>query len=163
MTDVTKVHEQIETLKVDVFIPGHAPRVTTALFSKSRKHLIEREGGRCHVCNCTAEETGHPLEAHHFPIERSLAEMIDWAEGSRIRKDFPFFGWGSFDEADPYKFVDDMNVNGLLLCKQHHTGLDEGIHALPHPIWVAQKYGKEGYKFSNVEIIHHDYVHDKDL
>lgn len=156
MTDVTQVHEEKNTLKVDIYIPGHDPRVTTALFSKSRKHLIEREYGRCHVCKCTAEETGHPLEAHHFPIERSMAEMIDWSEGSQIRKDFPGFGWGSFDEADPYSFVDDMNTNGLLLCKQHHTGGDEGIHAIPHPLWIAQKYGKEGYKFSEVEIIHHD-------
>lgn len=158
MTDVTQVHEEKETLTVDINIPGHAPRVTTPLFSKSRKHLIEREGGRCYVCKCTAEETGHPLEAHHYPIERSMAEMIDWSEGSQIRKDFPSFGWGSFDETHPYSFVDDMNTNGLLLCKQHHTGKDEGIHDMPHPLWIAQKYGKEGYKFSGVEIIHHDQV-----
>lgn len=153
---VTEVHEERETLTVDILIPGHDPRVTTPLFKKSRAHLIEREGGRCNVCGCTAEETGHPLEAHHYPIERSMAEMIDWSPGSQIRKDFQNFGWGSFDESNPYTFVDDMNVNGLLLCKAHHTGKDEGIHDMPHPLWVAQKYGKEGYKFSNVEIIHHE-------
>ncbi|MDE3022277.1 MAG: hypothetical protein KGI54_10490 [Pseudomonadota bacterium] len=156
MTDVSQVHEEKETLVVDINIPGHDPRVTTPLFRKSRQHLIEREGGRCHVCGRTAEESGHPLEAHHFPIERSMAEMIDWSPGSQIRKDFPNFGWGSFDENNPYSFVDDMNVNGLLLCKAHHTGKDEGIHDMPHPLWVAQKYGKEGYKFSDVEIIHHE-------
>jgi hypothetical protein len=155
-TDVTKVHEERETLQVDVYIPGHAPRTTTELFRKSRLHLIEREGGRCNVCGRTAEESGHPLEAHHFPIERSMAEMIDWSPGSQIRKDFPNFGWGSFDESNPYTFVDDMNVNGLLLCKDHHTGKDQGIHDMPHPLWIAQKYGKEGYQFSAVEIIHHD-------
>lgn len=153
---VDQIHEEKETLSVDINIPGHDPRVCTPLFRKSRQHLIEREGGRCNVCGRTAEESGHPLEAHHFPIERSMAEMIDWSPGSQIRKDFPNFGWGSFDEADPYTFVDDMNVNGLLLCKGHHTGKDEGIHAIPHPLWVAQKYGKEGYQFSGVEIIHHE-------
>ncbi|MGZ4955302.1 MAG: hypothetical protein ACXV8Q_09320 [Methylobacter sp.] len=158
MPGVTEIHEEKNSFHVDVFIPGHEPRVTTALFRKSRLHLIEREGGRCHVCKCTAEETGHPLEAHHFPIERSFAEMIDWSPGSQIRKDFPNFGWGSFDESDPYTFVDDMNVNGLLLCKEHHIGKDAGIHDLPHPVWVAQKYGKEGYQFSPTEIIHHDHV-----
>lgn len=158
MSDVTEIHEEKNTFHIDVFIPGHAPRVTTPLFHKSRLHLIERERGRCHVCNRTAGETGHPLEAHHFPIERSFAEMIDWSPGSQIRRDFPSFGWGSFDEADPYTFVDDMNVNGLLLCKEHHIGKDAGIHALPHPVWVAQKYGKEGYQFSPTEIIHHDTV-----
>lgn len=154
--DVTHVHEEKETLAVDVNVPGHDPRTTTDLFRKSRQHLIDREGGRCYVCGCTAEETRHPLEAHHYPIERSMAEMIDWSPGSQIRKDFPNFGWGSFDESNPYTFVDDMNVNGLLLCKAHHTGKDEGIHAMPHPLWIAQKYGKEGYKFSGIEIIHHE-------
>ena len=155
---VNEVHEEKNTFVVDIYIPGHDPRVSTPLFIRSRKHLIEREGGRCWVCNRTAEESGHPLEAHHFPIERSFATMIDWGEGSQIRKDFPKFGWGSFNEADPYTFVDDMNVNGRLLCKAHHTGKDEGVHGLPEPVWLAQRYGKEGYKFSDIEIIHHEQV-----
>jgi hypothetical protein len=29
------------------------------------------------------------------------------------------------------------------------------MHALPFPIWIAQKYGKEGYQFSATEVIHH--------
>lgn len=153
---MTDAHEMIDTLVVDVNIPQHADRVATPLFEKTRKHLIERDGGRCYICNGTAESTGHPLEAHHFPIERSFAEMVDWSEGSQIRKDFPQFPWGSFDESNPYMFVDDMNVNGRLLCKAHHIGKDEGVHALPEPVWLAQRYGKEGYKFSDVEIIHHE-------
>ena len=155
MSNVTETHEEKNTFQVDVNIPGHEPRTATALFERTRKHLIEREGGRCWVCGCTAAETGHPLEAHHFPIERSFAEMIDWSEGSQIRKDFPSFGWGSFDEKDPYTFVDDMNVNGKLLCKVHHIGENEGVHDLPEPVWLAQRYGKEGYQFSAIEIIHH--------
>ena len=154
---VTETHEEKNTFQVDVNLPGHDPRKATALFERSRKHLIEREGGRCWVCGCTAEESGHPLEAHHYPIERSFAEMINWSPGSQIRKDFPNFGWGSFDESDPYTFVDDMNVNGLLLCKNHHIIKDQGIHELPHPVWIAQRYAKDGYQFSAVEIIHHDY------
>lgn len=154
-TTVTEVHLEKNTFSVAVNIPGHEPRVTTPLFEKSRLHLLERDGGRCWVCGGTEKTTG-PLEAHHFPVERSFAEMIDWAPGSQIRKDFPAFGWGSFDEADPYTFVDDMNVNGRLLCKAHHIGKDEGVHALPEPVWLAQRYGKEGYKFSDIEIIHHE-------
>lgn len=152
---VQQVHEERVTLQVSVNIPGHDPRVTTNLFKKTRLHLIEREGGKCWVCGYNAEQSGQPLEAHHYPIERSFAEMVDWSEGSQIRKDFPKFGWGSFDETNPYTFVDDMNVNGRLLCKAHHTGNDEGVHNLPEPVWLAQRYGKEGYKFSDVEIIHH--------
>lgn len=158
MSDVTDTHEEKNTFQVDVYLPGHERRKATALFERSRQHLLEREGGRCWVCGCTAEETGHPIEAHHYPIERSFAEMIDWSPGSQIRKDFPNFGWGSFDESDPYTFVDDMNVNGRLLCKAHHIGVDEGVHCLPEPVWLAQRYGKEGYQFSSIEIIHHEQV-----
>lgn len=155
MTSVTNTHAEKETLSVDVNLPGHDPRITTALFTRTRRQLIEREGGRCYVCGRTAAEVG-PLEAHHHPIERSFAEMIDWSEGSLIRREFPHFDWSKFDLADPYTFVDDMTVNGLLLCKAHHIGKDEGIHAMPYPIWVAQRYGREGYQFSSIEIIHHD-------
>jgi hypothetical protein len=30
------------------------------------------------------------------------------------------------------------------------------VHALPEPVWLAQRYGKEGYQFSSIEIIHHE-------
>ncbi|WP_322069983.1 hypothetical protein [Paraburkholderia bannensis] len=156
---VEQIHTEKETLSVEVNIPGHEPRKTTALFERSRKQLLERDGARCFVCNATAEESGHPLEAHHHPIERCFAEMIDWEHfkqdalagfwGEHIRA----FDWASFTHWE--QFVDDMTVNGLLLCKEHHTGKDAGIHALPFPIYIAQKYGRDGYQFSPVEVLHH--------
>jgi hypothetical protein len=166
---VTDTHEEKETLKVDVNLPGHAPRTTTPLFVHSRKALIKRDQ-RCYISGATDGEDG-PLEAHHYPIERCLAEMIDW---ELVRQDAlagelgitqaqrdacKAFDWNAFMRAtpfDPYTFVDDMRVNGLLLAKRFHTGADEGIHMMPHPLWVAQRYGREGYKFSGIEIIHHD-------
>lgn len=162
MSDVTQVHEERETLAVDVLLPGHEPRTTTSLFSHSKRALVEREGGRCFICGETAESSGHPLEAHHHPIERSLANMIDWgrfAADCRAGHWGPHaqaFDWSKFDSADPYTFVDDMTVNGLLICKAHHTGKNEGIHDLPFPLWIAQKYGLEGYRFTSTEIIHHE-------
>ena len=160
--NVTEIHENRETLVVEVNIPGHEPRVATPLFHHTRERLIEREGGRCWVCGRTAEEAGAPLEAHHHPIERSLANMIDWDRfaadcragvwGEAAQR----FDWDHFDPADPYTFVDDMTVNGELLCKAHHTGRDEGKHDLPFPLWIAQRYGREGYRFSDIEIIHHE-------
>jgi hypothetical protein len=157
-----QIHEEKETLSIAINIPGHEARTTTPLFRHSKQKLIERVGGRCWMCNRTAEESGHPLEAHHHPIERSLANMIDW---DLFRLDCvaglwgPYaaaFDWPNFNDTDPYTFVDDMTVNGELLCKAHHTGLDEGKHDLPFPLWVAQKYGKEGYQFSAIEVIHHE-------
>ena len=162
MSDITKIHESKETLSIDINIPGHDRRVTTSLFTHSKQLLINRVGGRCWTCNKTAEEAGHPLEAHHNPIERSLANMIDWdlfradCESGAWGIFASNFYWSKFDANNPYSFVDDMTVNGLLLCKAHHTGKDEGIHAMPYSLWIAQKYGKEGYLFSAIEVIHHE-------
>lgn len=151
---VTETHEQKGTMIVDVYVPGHAPRETTALFTRTRKKLLESVS-RCFICNRTAQESGGPLEAHHHPIERSFAEMMDWGVDSAIRRDYPDFDWVNFNESDPYKFVDDMTINGMILCKLHHTGKDAGIHELPYPLWIAQKYGKEGYQFSPTQILHY--------
>lgn len=157
----TQIHEEKETLVVEVNIPGHEARTTTTLFLHSKKTLIAREGGRCFICGGTAQTTGHPLEAHHHPVERSLANMIDWdlfrseCQAGMWGEHAAGFDWSKFDPADPYSFVDDMTVNGLLLCKAHHTGKDEGIHDMPYPLWIAQKYGQEGYQFSDAEVIHH--------
>lgn len=165
MNAVTQDHEQRETLKIDVIVPGHAPRTTTPLFERTRKLLIAREGGRCAISGMTAEESGHPLEAHHHPIERCFAEEIDWQRFAADAKKGLWgphaqaFDWDAFLSAqpfDPYCFVDDMTANGLLLAKQFHTLADQGIHNLPFPIWIVQKYARDGTKFSPTETIHHE-------
>jgi len=48
-----------------------------------------------------------------------------------------------------------MEAQGILLCKKHHTGKDEGIHNLPFGLWELQRYLKDGVKFSPIEVIHH--------
>lgn len=136
---MTAAHEEKETLHVDVNIPAHPDRETTALFEHTRKELIERDKV-CFICSKPHTKES-PLEAHHSIIERCLTEMID----------FSLLGIAG----DPYGFVDDMTRNGMLLCKEHHTGKETGIHYLPYPLWIAQKYGKEGYKFNDIEVIHH--------
>lgn len=144
------VHVERETLTVEVNVPGHDPRTNQPLFEKTRKELIARDGC-CFICGSTVN-----LEAHHSPIEWSLANMVDWSVNGAIRKDFPHFDWANFDETAPYSFVDNMLINGLLLCKTHHIEVGRGIHAMPYPLWIAQRYAKDGYVFSNLEIIHHE-------
>ena len=168
---MTAAHAEKETLSVNVNIPAHDDRITTSLFSRTRKQLIERDRF-CYISHLP-DANRNPLEAHHYPIERSLADMIDWSiveydalngelgHNQAQRDAAKAFDWGAFMTAqpfDPYTFVDDMLVNGMLLAKQFHTKKDEGVHNLPHPLWIAQRYGKEGYKFSDVEIIHHQEV-----
>lgn len=174
----TEDHEERETLRVAVIVPGHAERgAPSALFERTRAQLIARERGRCWVTGMTAEESGAPLEAHHHPIERCFAERIDWA---RFSKECLAGKWGPHAQAfdwvgffqgvttvdgyarprDPYLFVDDMTVNGMLLCKKSHTGADEGIHQLPYPLLLARKLLTDGYRFSDTEVIHHAQLAD---
>lgn len=158
---MTASHHEKETLAVDVIIPAHADRVTTALFRETREKLLQRDGGRCWICDRTAAESGHPLEAHHVVIERCVTEMVDWPRfiAQAKRGDYGYyvqtFDWDSFDPAKPYDFVDDMTANGRVLCKSHHVGKNEGIHNLPGPLWLPQRFAKDGYKFSDVEVIHY--------
>lgn len=144
-------HSQSETHQTQVNVPDHVKRTASRLFETTRKALIKRDGG-CFICGGVKE-----LEAHHHPVEWSFAMMVDFSPASRIRKDFPLFDWAAFDSAgdNPYSFVDNMLHNGLLLCKTHHIKVNQGIHAMPYPLWVAQRYGREGYKFSDIETIHH--------
>jgi len=161
---ITAAHVEKETLVVDVNIPAHDARVTTPLFSHTRELALQACGGRCYVCGRTAEESGHPIELHHYPVERSLGDLVDWAlfRAQAQAGDYgpgpQAFDWSSFDPVKWFTFVDDMRHNGLALCKQHHTVADTGIHTLPHPLWLAQRFAKEGYQFDKVEIIHHEQV-----
>lgn len=159
---VTDIHEEKETLAVDVLLPGHEPRVTTSLFTRTKKALEARDGARCAVCQRTAAEARGPLESHHHPIERSLANLIDWPRfqadcvAGKWGPHAASFDWSAFSPADPYSFVDDQTVNGLLLCAAHHRGKDSGIHALPYPLFLAQAYGRDGYQFTPQEVLHHE-------
>jgi hypothetical protein len=152
----TQAHELKQTLTVDVLTPAHEARTTTRLFELSKRQLMKREDPpRCWICRRTADEVG-PLEAHHAGIERSFAEgEIDW---EIVKQDFPHYDWTHFDPANPYSFVDDMEAQGILLCKVHHTGKGTGIHTLPYPLFVLQRYLKDGVQFTPAEVIHHDHV-----
>jgi hypothetical protein len=177
---VTQDHEQKDTLAIDVIEPGHDPRGgASPLFKRTRLALLEREHGRCWLSGMTAEESGHPLEAHHHPVERCFTERWDWP---RFAADCKAGEWGVHAQAfdwdgffagsttiiandtgkpyvkvrDPYLFVDNMLVNGRLLAKQFHTTPNEGIHNLDGPRFLAEKYLAEGFKFSSIEVIHHE-------
>ena len=162
---VEQTHEEKETLSIDVELPGHAPRTETSLFERTKKELHARENGRCFLCGQTEVETGMPHEAHHHPVERSLATAWDWPRFIRDCQAGAWgphaqsFDWASFDPvSDPYKFVDDMTANGLLLCKHEHTGADAGIHSIPFPLWIWRRYAPQGYAMTPTEHLKHDFT-----
>ena len=162
MDDVTQNHEEKETLIIDVMLPGHDERVTTALFTKTREELLERDGGVCFACGYPESVVG-PLEAHHAFIERCLANAVDWkhfcetmARFKKLVDHANDFCVANPELPDIMTFVDDMTANGMLLCKPHHTGKDEGIHAMPLPLWWLFSTGKDGFQFTSAVAIKHE-------
>ena len=161
MTDITAAHVEKETLSVDVNLPEHAARSTTALFARSR-HEVLATGAVCFTCQLGEAETGHPLELHHYPIERCFAEsgLVDWDvfRAQALAGDYgpaaQSFDWSRFDPESWELFVDDMRHNGRVLCKPHHIGADEGVHMVPEPIWLAQRFVRDGVQFNHLEVIH---------
>lgn len=158
-SSVTEVHELKTTLVEVVEIPGHEPRKVTATFARTRTLLISREQDRCFICGRTSKEVGQSHQAHHCCLEFCLADAVDWALVKLLcesgewgftqkqRDAAKAFPWSIFDPNKPADFVDNMLVNGLLLCPEHHIGKGTGIHMLSHPEWYAQRVLKDGYNF----------------
>lgn len=158
-TPTTAAHVDKSTLAVAFYDPEHAQRVTTALFTRTRGEILKNET-LCWLCGQPASVVG-PLELHHNTVERMFAEVIDWnllkaaalagevgwTEGQRARnKAFDWDGFMAATPFDPYVYVDDMHLNGIPLCKPHHTGVNEGVHNVDWPRYQAQRYLIEGYK-----------------
>lgn len=169
MSNDTAAHVDKSTLVVSVYDPEHAARVTTALFTRTRDEVLASEP-LCWLCGCPKESVG-PLELHHCNVERMFAEITDYEllRDAALAGELGFtpkqrelnrtWDWVSFLaslQIDPlrcYDYVDNMHLNGLPLCKPHHTGTDEGIHNMDFPRWQAQRYAKGGWKFSDAETI----------
>ena len=162
----TAAHTDKSTLTVSIYDPEHAARVTTPLFTRTRDEILKNEP-LCWLCGLPKESVG-PLELHHCNVERMFAEIIDWnlfAAAARAgevgytnsqREENKNWDWDTFladlatDPMRCYDYVDNMHLNGMPLCKPHHTGVDEGRHNMDDPRWIAQRYLKAGYKYSDV-------------
>ena len=163
MENVKQTHEEKKTLTEDVFIPGHDPRETTPLFTRTRLEMLKREGNRCMVCGREPGECG-PIESHHYLGERALANDIDWPVFEAwVRNLHRLLGYAVawMDQhpggpADIMDFIDDQMVNGMPLCKEHHTGSDSGIHMMDFPLFEGQAIAKAGIKYTPGETIIHE-------
>lgn len=141
MTIVKNEHEEHETISIDVFYPDHPPRTESALFGRTKKHLIHDLDTPCWVCG--AKES---REVHHFHAEWADADGIDFAKMKILHPDFD---WSTFK--DPSDFID-SEYNMMVLCEKHHRAKNHGIHWVPFPIFVMQRNKKDDFVFSPDEI-----------
>ena len=137
MTEPENEHEVRETLTVDIFYPDHPPRSESALFRRTKHHLIDVLDKPCWVCGCKQDR-----EVHHFHVEWADALGVDW---DRMRELHPDFPWSTFEK--PEDFID-SEYNMMVLCAKHHRHKDHGIHMLPYPIWIMQRVQDEDFVFS---------------
>ncbi len=142
MPQVKNEHEVHETIEIDVFYPDHPPRKESALFTKTKHHLVHVLDTPCKVCG-----TKEKREVHHFHAEWADSEGIDF--DVKMRKLHPNFDWSKFKE--PSDFID-SEYNMMVLCEKHHRGKDHGIHLLPYPFWIMQEIQKTEFIYSPDEL-----------
>ena len=159
-TIITAAHEDKETFTEDFNVPAHEQRETTPLFTRTRHEVLTRDGAKCFCCGLTEAQTGKPLEAHHWLIERCLAAAVNWREFCWFIANLKKLVDAAYDfcQKNPnltnvMDFVDNMTVNGMLLCKEHHTAKGTGIHRTTFSFWLLQCFGLDGYKYTDDEIL----------
>jgi hypothetical protein len=94
------------------------------------------------------------VETHHFYIEKAAENAIDWKVFGKFAdqcyniqtgESLAKFDWNEVAK-NPDLFVD-SEQNMIVLCKQHHTSGPYGIHHVPFPDWILQKFPKDGFQF----------------
>lgn len=133
-----------------IHYPLHEKRKNSALYRRTRNELIYNRKLTCFICN-----KNESLETHHFYCEKYAQTMIDWIKfGEFAKKCYNIqtgeniaanFNWNEVAK-NPDIFVDSP-YNMIVLCKQHHTSGNKGLHHVPFPDWILQKYPKNNFQF----------------
>jgi hypothetical protein len=134
--------------------PHHEKRTDSAIYRKTHHDLIRVKCLSCFICGAINNENG-PLETHHFYCEKAAQNAIDWTAFGEFAKNCHNIQTGEnigahFDWAvvalNPDIFVDSPQ-NMIVLCKEHHISGNKGIHHVPFPEWILQKYPRDGFEF----------------
>ena len=130
-----------------VYYPAHAPRKNSSIYNKTHAQLKTQP---CFVCGKTSADGLH-METHHYYCEKAFQNAYDWKKFAQFAQTCytpqgirlgPQFDWDAV-AADPDIFVDSP-YNMIVLCKEHHTSGGRGIHHVPYPDWIAQKFARDG-------------------
>jgi len=134
--------------------PLHAERKNSSIYNKTHHYLVHVKKLSCFICGKMNNEH-EPLETHHFYCQKSAQNAIDWIKFGEFSKTCyniqtgenigANFNWSNVHK-NPDIFVD-STYNMIVLCKEHHTSGNKGIHHVPFPDWILQKYPKGGFQF----------------
>ncbi len=140
-------HEVTRTLHEDIIYPAHEKRTESELFAKNKRILVHEKDTPCWICGSKENR-----EVHHL-IEWSLFPAIDPQKMLEILRFFDFYGYTKADPNTIPETPDDIR-NLLVLCETHHRGVDNGVHDLTLPIWLALKVKKDDINITEqVEVV----------
>ena len=132
-----------------VHYPAHGERKASSVYTKTHRGMKDTA---CFICGKSRKE-GVSVESHHFYVEKVFEGVIDWEKfGAFASKSVNMqtgMAMGGFDwlevAKNPELFVD-SSANMIGLCQEHHRSGGKGIHHVPFPDWIAQKFAKEGFE-----------------
>ena len=135
--------------------PNHEKRKISSIYIKTHHELCHVKDFPCFICGKTQKINGISLETHHFYCEKAAENAIDWIAFGEFAKHTyniqtgenigQHFDWKEV-EKNPDIFTDSPH-NMIVLCKEHHISGSKGIHHVPFPDWILQKYPKNNFQF----------------
>ena len=150
---LSHVHETTESVATVELTPPHPPREDTPQYRKTHELLVFEKNTPCKVCKVRHSDLQDParradpainkvsasaIETHHYPIERSLIDAVDWR---KVHADFP----AVYDQASLEMWVDSPE-NMLVLCDIDHRSSERGIHHLLTQDFAVAPYLLDGYQ-----------------
>jgi len=155
-TEAQSGHVRKITCHYTVHYPEHEKRVNSTIYNKTHHELCHQKRLPCFICGKKEDKNAKIyLETHHFYCEKAAQNSIDWEKfgefartcyniqtGENIGQNV---NWKEVAK-NPDLFVDSPN-NMIVLCKEHHISGNKGIHHVPFPDWIIQKFAKDGHEF----------------
>lgn len=141
------VHITPLSIATDELTPPHPEREATPAYERARHFLIVTKNSPCEICGVTQRTLKNAaknpygavqMEAHHYPVEWSLADACD---PRRVHRDYPQV----YDRATLAAFIDSP-ANLKILCDQCHRSPEHGIHHLATSDWIIQRYLYKSYR-----------------
>ena len=142
MSQIHLINRHLFVVSVD---PNEVKRTTSKTFEESVERLKKDGHYQCFTCQTTED-----LQVHHFGCEWQYEEIVDFNKLKLYCEALDPYGYGRLLQSQPITTVDDIR-NLLVLCQEHHTGVDHadggsmtGIHSGDLPTWNIQFLAKEG-------------------
>jgi len=134
---IVEAHYQTVNLSFKVYYPSHELRTTDPhykLFNAARKRIVSSPNfAGCWVCGSKEN-----IQIHHSLVEFAAANAIDLDRFEHL--------WPELHITDENSLLAALESEGnmMALCEDHHISREHGIHFIPYPTWVLQRYWQKG-------------------